>query len=137
MRKSAGSPDGRVAQVKCPPPHDSYQQAVALLKGAERPVIIVGHGARFDMELITHLAEQLSCPILTTFKAKGQIADEHPLAGGVLGRSGTPIASHFMNEADVLVVFGASFSNHTGITPKEAHHPGGPRPDDSRQISSD
>jgi pyruvate oxidase len=33
----------------------------------------------------------------------------------VLGRSGTPIASWFMNESDLLVVFGASFSNHTGI----------------------
>jgi thiamine pyrophosphate-dependent acetolactate synthase large subunit-like protein len=37
----------------------------------------------------------------------------------VLGRSGTPIASYFMNEADLLIVIGASFSNHTGITPKK------------------
>ena len=34
----------------------------------------------------------------------------------MLGRSGTPVASWFMNEADLLVVFGASFSDHTGIT---------------------
>jgi len=34
----------------------------------------------------------------------------------VLGRSGTPVASWFMNESDLLIVFGASFSNHTGIT---------------------
>ena len=115
----AGSPDGRVASRKNPPPTDSYEQAVSMLKDAARPVIIVGHGARFDMEKITQLAEQLSCPVLTTFKAKGLIADDHPLACGVLGRSGTPIASHFMNEADVLLVFGASFSNHTGITPKK------------------
>lgn len=32
--------------------------------------------------------------------------------------TGTPIASWLMNESDLLVVFGASFSNHTGITPK-------------------
>jgi thiamine pyrophosphate-dependent acetolactate synthase large subunit-like protein len=25
-----------------------------------------------------------------------------------------------MNEADLLLVFGASFSNHTGITPKKS-----------------
>ncbi len=55
--------------------------------------------------------------MITTFKAKGQIADDHPLACGVLGRSGTPIASWFMNESDELLVFGASFSNHTGIYP--------------------
>jgi pyruvate oxidase len=78
-------------------------------------VIVVGHGARFEMDGIVDLAERLDCPVLTTFKAKGQIPDSHPLAGGVLGRSGTPIASHFMNEADLLAVFGASFSNHTGI----------------------
>jgi pyruvate oxidase len=35
----------------------------------------------------------------------------------VLGRSGTPVASWLMNESDLLVVFGASFSNHTGIAP--------------------
>ena len=56
---------------------------------------------------------------MTTFKGKGLIPDSHPLGCGVLGRSGTPIASWFMNESDVLVVFGASFSNHTGITPKK------------------
>ena len=38
---------------------------------------------------------------------------------GVMGRSGTPIASWFMNEADALVVFGASFSDHTGLSTKK------------------
>jgi thiamine pyrophosphate-dependent acetolactate synthase large subunit-like protein len=53
--------------------------------------------------------------VLTTFKAKGLVADTHPLGAGVLGRSGTPVASWLMNEADLLIVVGASFSNHTGI----------------------
>ena len=78
-------------------------------------MIIVGHGARFHMPAVTALAEQLGAPVITTFKAKGQIADDHPLAAGVLGRSGTPVASWVMNEADPLLVLGASFSNHTGI----------------------
>ena len=47
------------------------------------------------------------------------ISDSHPLGCGVLGRSGTPIASYFMNESDCLLVFGDSFSNHTGITNKK------------------
>ena len=70
------------------------------------------------MDEITELAEKLNAPVLTTFKAKGQIADHHPLAAGVLGRSGTPVASWFMNECDLILAFGASFSNHTGITPQ-------------------
>ena len=55
--------------------------------------------------------------MLTTFKAKGLISDHHPLGAGVLGRSGTPVASWLMNESDLLIVLGASFSNHTGIAP--------------------
>ena len=78
-------------------------------------MIIVGHGARFHMPAVIALAEQLGAPVITTFKAKGQIGDDHPLAAGVLGRSGTPVASWIMNEADLLLVLGASFSNHTGI----------------------
>lgn len=90
-----------------------------MLKGSKRPVIIVGHGARFNMPAILDLAEMLNAPVLTTFKGKGLVSDHHPLGCGVLGRSRTPIASWFMNECDCLLVFGASFSNHTGITPKK------------------
>ena len=116
---SAATPSGRVAPLEIAPPAQSVDEAVALLKKSKRPVIIVGHGARFNMPGIIALAEHLSCPVITTFKGKGLIADSHPLGGGVLGRSGTPIASWVMNESDCLLVFGASFSNHTGITPKK------------------
>lgn len=71
------------------------------------------------MPSVLALAEALLCPVVTTFKGKGLISDHHALGCGVLGRSGTPIASWFMNEADLLVVLGASSSNHTGIDPKK------------------
>ena len=115
--KEASSPAGRLALKEITPPDDSIKKAVEQLSSAKRPVIIVGHGARFNMKKITSLAEKLDAPVITTFKGKGLISDDHPLACGVLGRSGTPIASWFMNEADLLLVFGASFSNHTGIAP--------------------
>jgi thiamine pyrophosphate-dependent acetolactate synthase large subunit-like protein/nitrite reductase/ring-hydroxylating ferredoxin subunit len=116
-----GRPDGRLADHRIAPPDDAFDRAVHLLQGARRPVIIVGHGARFDMDRVLALAEELHAPVLTTFKAKGLVADHprHSLGAGVLGRSGTPIASWFMNESDALLVFGASFSNHTGVTPKK------------------
>jgi pyruvate oxidase len=113
---TVGGPEGRICSVAIRPPTDSTNKAVALLKKSERPVIIVGHGARFNMPAILKLADSLDCPVLTTFQGKGLVPDSHPLGCGVLGRSGTPIASYFMNESDCLLVFGASFSNHTGIT---------------------
>jgi len=114
----AGTPEGRLPSRNIRPPEDALKAAVDLLHKSRRPVIVVGHGARFQMDAVLTLAKQLKAPVITTFKAKGLISDAHPLAGGVLGRSGTPIASWLMNESDSLLVFGASFSNHTGITSK-------------------
>lgn len=111
----AYGPEGRMANLCVGPPPSALKEAADLLKGAKRPMIIVGYGALNGMESVIALAEQLGAPIATTFKAKGQIGDDHPLAAGVMGRSGTPIASWFMNEADLLLVFGSSFSDHTGI----------------------
>jgi thiamine pyrophosphate-dependent acetolactate synthase large subunit-like protein/nitrite reductase/ring-hydroxylating ferredoxin subunit len=111
----ASGPSGRVPDLQVSPPVAAVAAARDLLATASRPVIVVGHGARFDMPDVVAFAEALDAPILTTFKAKGQVSDHHPLGCGVLGRSGTPVASWVMNESDLLVVFGASFSNHTGI----------------------
>lgn len=116
--ESVHGPSGRMTPMTIAPPQESFKKALSILNKAKRPAIIVGHGARFHMDAIISLAERLNCPVITTFKGKGQIADHHALGCGVLGRSGTPIASWFMNEADALLVIGASFSNHTGITPK-------------------
>ncbi len=111
----AYGPEGRMANLCVGPPPSALKEASDLLKGAKRPMIIVGYGALNGMDSVIALAEQLGAPVATTFKAKGQIGDDHPLAAGVMGRSGTPIASWFMNEADLLLVFGSSFSDHTGI----------------------
>jgi pyruvate oxidase len=117
--ENAQHPEGRISSLKIAPPKESFNEAVKLIKESKRPVIVVGHGSRFNMDQIIEFATILNAPVLTTFKAKGLISDHHPLAAGVLGRSGTPVASWFMNESDLLIVLGASFSNHTGITSKK------------------
>jgi pyruvate oxidase len=116
---AAKGPKNRITSLEIAPPKEAVNDAVSLIKKSKRPVIIMGHGARAHKKAIVAFAETLNATVLTTFKGKGLISDSHPLGGGVLGRSGTPIASWFMNEADLLLIFGASFSNHTGITPKK------------------
>lgn len=110
------SPEGRYSG-SARPEAAALARAAELVVAARRPVIIAGHGARGAEDRVIALAERLNAPVLTTFKAKGLVPDTHPLGAGVLGRSGTPVASWLMNEADLLVVVGASFSNHTGIAP--------------------
>ncbi|HSS67275.1 MAG TPA: thiamine pyrophosphate-binding protein [Nocardioidaceae bacterium] len=113
----AASPTGRLSNRLMRPDDTALADAAKLVVDARRPVIIVGHGARGAEAEIVDLAERLNAPVLTTFKAKGLVPDKHPLGAGVLGRSGTPVASWLMNESDLLIVVGASFSNHTGIAP--------------------
>ncbi len=115
---NASGPEGRVAAATIAPAGDALSDALDLLRTSKRPIIIAGYGAKDSMDDVISLAQSLNAPVLTTFKAKGQIPDDHPLAAGVLGRSGTPVASWFMNECDLILAFGSSFSNHTGITPK-------------------
>lgn len=110
-------PQGRVPDLRVAPPAGALAAAAEALAGARRPVFVAGYGARESMDEVLALAGRLGAPVITTFKAKGLVGDGHPLAGGVLGRSGTPVASWLMNESDLLVVCGASFSDHTGIAP--------------------
>jgi thiamine pyrophosphate-dependent acetolactate synthase large subunit-like protein/nitrite reductase/ring-hydroxylating ferredoxin subunit len=111
----AAAPDGRRDDRMVRPAESAVITAATLVRDARRPVLIVGHGAWDAAQEVRLLAEKLGAPVLTTFKAKGLVPDTHPLGAGVLGRSGTPVASWLMNESDLLIVIGASFANHTGI----------------------
>ncbi len=106
---------GRVAFDGIAPPKEELSWAVELLEGARRPLIVAGSGAREARRQVIEFAEHIDAPVITTFRAKGLIGDDHALGGGVVGRSGTPIASALMARADALLVLGASFSNHSGI----------------------
>lgn len=111
----AGEPQGRIGGCVVAPEIGDVEQAAVLINNAKRPIIVMGHGAVEARQAVIELAERLGAPVLTTFKGKGLISDAHPNAAGVLGRSGTPIASWCMNEADLIIALGSSFSNHTGI----------------------
>ncbi len=112
---SAVGPSGRTTRQRGTPDQHAIAHAVDLIATSRRPVIIAGQGAHAAHTNVVALAEHLNAPVLTTFRAKGLVPDHHPLGAGVLGRSGTPVASWLMNESDLLIVIGASFANHTGI----------------------
>lgn len=108
----------RISRDNISPPQEDMLKAIEMINQSEKPCIIVGNGGRKSSEEILKFAEKIDAPIITTFKAKGTIPDSHPLACGVLGRSGTIVASATMIRSDLLIVLGASFSNHTGISTK-------------------
>ncbi|MEO1206352.1 MAG: thiamine pyrophosphate-binding protein [Pseudomonadota bacterium] len=115
----AKGPQGRLGGTRIIPSEDDIDSAVRMISEARRPMVVIGHGAVDARDDVIALAEKIGAPVVTTFKGKGLIPDTHPNAAGVLGRSGTPIASWFMNETDLIIALGSSFANHTGIEPSK------------------
>jgi acetolactate synthase-1/2/3 large subunit len=95
-------------------------EAVKLIMGAKRPLILAGQGAmiaRADKELM-ELATRLGCPVTSTLLGKGVFPETHPLALGMLGMHGTYEANMTMQHCDVLIAVGARFDDRVIGNPK-------------------
>src|SRR5688572_13699053 len=77
------------------------------LRDATLPVIVAGNGTHGCYEQLEALARRAAAPVVTTQKARGVIADNHPWAGGMLGAFGSPTAYGLLREADVVLVLGS------------------------------
>ncbi len=85
----------------------AVSRAVALLSGAQRPLIMAGWGVTAmgaNAELAV-LAELLQAPVLASPIGKGAIPEDHPLALGSAWREGNS-ASHLVQSADVTLAVG-------------------------------
>ncbi len=84
------------------PAPDSVQRALDLLKGAKRPLILLGKGAAYaqaDADIRT-LVEKSGIPYLPMSMAKGLLPDTH-------GQSASAARSYVLAEADVVMLVGA------------------------------
>ena len=84
------------------PAPDSVQRALALLKGAKRPLILLGKGAAYaqaDAD-IRALVETTGIPYLPMSMAKGLLPDNH-------AQSASAARSYVLAEADVVMLVGA------------------------------
>jgi acetolactate synthase I/II/III large subunit len=92
-----------------PPQADATALAAAnaLLARARKPVIIAGLEATEPATTVAlrALLERLCCPGLVTYKAKGVIADPHPLFAGVF--TGGAAEAEVLAEADLILLAGA------------------------------
>ena len=98
-----------------------------LLAGAERPMILVGSGARWGRgpEQLVRLAERGRIPVATTPKAKGVFPEDHPLSLGIYGHAGHEAARRYLEEeVDVLFAVATGFgelATHGWRSPMKAH----------------
>jgi len=84
--------------------------AGAMLRGAQRPLIIAGGGVPFgNQDDVLAVAESLDAPIVASWLRK-PVRDDHPNLVGMAGIGGSPAARHAVHDADVVLALGCRFS---------------------------
>ena len=87
---------------------EAIEEAAMLLDQADRPLILIGGGARGAAHQVLALAERLDCPILGTILGRDIVPNDHPLSlGGLLVSS---IGDEILADADVILAIGTELS---------------------------
>ncbi len=103
-----------------PVEEDKVEEAVALIRSAKRPALLVGQGAVHGgaMGAVSEFAKVFDIPVTTTIMAKGIIDESAPLAMGTVGMYGRRVANRSVFESDVLIALGCRFSDRVTGEPK-------------------
>ena len=91
--------DPAPAQLPAP---DAVARALDVIKGAKKPLIILGKGASYAQcdDVVREFVEKSGIPYLPMSMAKGLLPDTHELSAG-------PARSQVLKESDVVVMVGA------------------------------
>jgi acetolactate synthase-1/2/3 large subunit len=100
-------------EVQTPHPDQAaVRYAASRIATARQPVVLAGRGAVAARRMLLELAERIGAPVTTTLKAKDLFRGEPfdlGIAGGLSGR----VAREVIEDADLVIAFGASLSAYT------------------------
>jgi oxalyl-CoA decarboxylase len=84
------------------PAQSAIDRAIEVMKGAKRPLIVLGKGAAYDQcdDLIRELVETSGYPFLPMSMAKGLLPDTHPQCAAAA-------RSMVLKDSDVVIMMGA------------------------------
>lgn len=99
-------------------PADVRELVSKLLK-ASCPIAYVGQGVLWAeaSEELLELAELIHIPVMTTLAGKSAFPENHRLALGTGGHTGTLMVDHFIKKTDFVLGIGSSFSVSTFNAP--------------------
>ena len=88
-------------------------EAVELLRGASRPVLIAGGGVHYSEagRELALLAAQCGIPVAETFGGKGAVAEDAWYLLGGLGLEGNPATNEVVKSADLVVSVGTRLTD--------------------------
>ncbi|HME79605.1 MAG TPA: acetolactate synthase large subunit [Mycobacterium sp.] len=96
-----------VVRADAPAP-GQVARAIDILRKAQRPVMLAGHGAaRSDATAaVVRFSEALGVPVANTFHGKGVMPDDHPNSIGTLGFMRHDYVNFGFDNADVVIAVG-------------------------------
>ncbi|HYY98419.1 MAG TPA: thiamine pyrophosphate-dependent enzyme [Pyrinomonadaceae bacterium] len=109
MHKRHGHTSNQWRPALALPREEDLRLAAFILNDSERPVILVGQGARGAREEVLEVADKLGAPIVKALLGKEVVPDDHPLTTGGLGLLGTAPSQEAMESCDALLIVGSSF----------------------------
>jgi len=91
----------------------AIEQAARQLERAQRPLLLVGHGAVISGagKAVQHLAEKLQIPVTNTLLGKGAFPETHDLSLGMLGMHGTAYANMAVQNCDLIMSIGSRWDD--------------------------
>ncbi|MDE9451963.1 3D-(3,5/4)-trihydroxycyclohexane-1,2-dione acylhydrolase (decyclizing) [Aliiroseovarius sp. Z3] len=97
------------------PDANEVADAIALLKTAERPMIIAGGGVQYSgaVDELTAFAETHQIPVVETIAGRANMLATHPLNIGPIGVTGSNSANAIAETADVIVAVGTRLQDFT------------------------
>jgi 3D-(3,5/4)-trihydroxycyclohexane-1,2-dione acylhydrolase (decyclizing) len=119
--------DRRVWRVRRPVPEDDIvAEAAALLRTAERPLVVAGGGVIYAeaTDALREFAEATGIPDAETQAGKGALPYDHRCAVGAIGATGTTAANVLAREADAVLGVGTRWSDFTTASRSLFAHPG-------------
>jgi acetolactate synthase-1/2/3 large subunit len=95
------------------PKPEQLRAAADLINGAERPLILAGHGIHIAeaQSIFRQFVEKTGIPVAATCHGLSAISNDHPLFTGMLGMHGNYGPNFLQNEADVVVAIGMRFDD--------------------------
>jgi len=98
-----------------PPTQAMLKDALALLKGKRKPLLICGGGVRYSGAAaeLQAFAERYDIPFTETQAGKSAIVSAHPLNMGGIGETGSLAANTLAREADLIIGVGTRYSDFT------------------------
>ncbi|MFI7683398.1 3D-(3,5/4)-trihydroxycyclohexane-1,2-dione acylhydrolase (decyclizing) [Streptomyces griseoaurantiacus] len=116
----------RVWHVRRPEPDPAeLAEAVRLLRGARRPLLVAGGGVHHSEaeEALKALVDVTGIPVASTQAGKGSLRHDHPADLGGIGHTGTAVADALAREADLVLGVGTRYSDFTTASGTLFQHP--------------